>query len=86
MLEVTDPADMRSVVAEVSAMSAADVAAAYSLARTAFATWRRRTGPLHRAAVPARCADLFRVGADEQCAPRLRFHTWVKTAAVRYQW
>ena len=51
VVEVKDPADMRSVVGEVSAMSAADVAA-----------------------------------AEEQGAPRLRFHTWVKTASVRYQW
>ena len=29
MLEVRDPADMRSVVAEVPAMTAAEVAAAY---------------------------------------------------------
>ncbi len=37
-------------------------------------------------AVPARCADLFRPGAEEPGAAGLRFHTWVKTAAVRYQW
>jgi hypothetical protein len=52
MLEVRDPADMHSVVGEVS----------------------------------ARCGDLFRARAEEQGAPGLRFHTWVKTAAVRYQW
>jgi len=51
VVEVRDPADMRSVVGEVPAMSGADVAA-----------------------------------AEEQGAPRLRLHTWVKTAAVRYQW
>jgi acyl-CoA reductase-like NAD-dependent aldehyde dehydrogenase len=45
-------------------MTAADVAAAYSLARTAFATWRR-TGPLDRAAVLARCADLIRDRAED---------------------
>jgi acyl-CoA reductase-like NAD-dependent aldehyde dehydrogenase len=64
MLEVRDPADVRSVVGEVPAMTAADVAAAYSLARTAFATWRR-TGPLDRAAVLARCADLIRDRAED---------------------
>ena len=64
MLEVRDPADVRSVVGEVPAMTAADVAAAYSLARTAFATWRR-TGPLDRAAVLARCADLIRARAED---------------------
>ena len=64
MLEVRDPADVRSVVGEVPAMTAADVAAAYSLARAAFATWRR-TGPLDRAAVLARCADLIRDRAED---------------------
>jgi alpha-ketoglutaric semialdehyde dehydrogenase len=64
MLEVRDPADVRSVVGEVPAMTAADVAAAYSLARTAFATWRR-TGPLDRAAVLARCAGLIRARAED---------------------
>ena len=58
MLEVRDPADVRSVVGEVPAMTAADVAAAYSLARTAFATWRR-TGPIERAAVLSRAAALL---------------------------
>jgi hypothetical protein len=52
MLEVRDPADMHSVVGEVS----------------------------------ARCADLFRARAEEQGAAGPRFHTWVKTAAVRYPW
>ena len=64
MLEVRDPADVRSVVGEVPAMTATDVAAAYSLARTAFATWRR-TGPLDRAAVLSRCADLIRARAED---------------------
>ena len=64
MLEVRDPADVRSVVGEGPAMTAADVTAAYSLARTAFATWRR-TGPLDRAAVLARCAGLIRDRAED---------------------
>ena len=37
MLEVRDPADVRSVVAEVPAMTAAEVAASYDRARAAFA-------------------------------------------------
>jgi delta 1-pyrroline-5-carboxylate dehydrogenase len=85
MLEVRDPADLRSVVGEVPAMTVGDVAAAYSLAWTAFATCRR-TGPLDRAAVPARCADLSRALAEVQGALGPHFCTWVKTAAVRYQW
>ena len=64
MLEVRDPADVRSVVGEVPAMTAADVAEAYYLARTAFATWRR-TGPLDRAAVLARGAGLIRDRAED---------------------
>jgi acyl-CoA reductase-like NAD-dependent aldehyde dehydrogenase len=42
MLEVRDPADVRPVVAEVPAMTAAEVAAAYDRARAAFAEWRLR--------------------------------------------
>lgn len=57
MLEVRDPADVRSAVAEVPAMSAADVAAAYTRARAGFGSWRH-TNPLDRAAVMARCAAL----------------------------
>ena len=59
MLEVRDPADTRSVVAEVAAMTAAEVAAAYDRARTAFAGWRR-VNPLDRATVLARAAGLIR--------------------------
>jgi acyl-CoA reductase-like NAD-dependent aldehyde dehydrogenase len=59
MLEVRDPADVRSVVAEVPAMAAAEVAAAYARARAAFAAWRR-VNPLDRAAVLARAAALIR--------------------------
>ena len=84
MLEVRDPADVRSVVGKVPAMTAAYVAA-YSLAGTTFATWRR-TGRLDRPAVLARCTDLSRARAEEQGTPGPRFHTWVKSAAVRYQW
>jgi acyl-CoA reductase-like NAD-dependent aldehyde dehydrogenase len=64
MLEVRDPADVRSVVAEVPAMTAAEVAAAYDRARTAFEGWRRAS-PLDRAAVLARAADLIRARAED---------------------
>ena len=64
MLEVRDPADVRSVVAEVPAMTAAEVAAAYDRARTAFEGWRR-ANPLDRAAVLARAADLIRARAED---------------------
>jgi acyl-CoA reductase-like NAD-dependent aldehyde dehydrogenase len=59
MLEVRDPADVRSVVGQVPAMTATEVAAAYNRARAGFESWRR-TGPLDRAAVLARCAALIR--------------------------
>jgi alpha-ketoglutaric semialdehyde dehydrogenase len=64
MLEVRDPADVRSVVGQVPAMTATEVAAAYDRARGGFETWRR-TGPLDRAAVLARCAALIRARLDE---------------------
>lgn len=57
MLEVRDPADVRSVVGEAPAMTAAEVAAAYTRAMAGFEAWRR-TGALDRAAVLSRCADL----------------------------
>jgi len=71
MLEVRDPADVRSVVGQVPAMTAAEVAAAYDRARTAFATWRR-TGPLDRAAVLARAAALVRARLDEGASTVVR--------------
>ena len=71
MLEVRDPADVRSVVGEVPAMTAAEVAAAYARARTAFAAWRR-TGPLDRAAVLARCAGLIRARAEDGAVTLVR--------------
>src|ERR1700733_9982943 len=64
MLEVRHPADVRSVVAEVHAMTAAEVAAAYARARAAFAAWRR-VNPLDRASVLSRCADLIRARAAD---------------------
>ena len=64
MLEVRDPADVRSVVAEVPAMTATEVAAAYTRARAAFEAWRR-VNPLDRAAVMSRAAALIRERTDE---------------------
>ena len=71
MLEVRDPADVRSVVAEVPAMSAGEVAAAYTRARAGFDAWRH-TNPLDRAAVMARCADLIRARAEEGAVTLVR--------------
>jgi acyl-CoA reductase-like NAD-dependent aldehyde dehydrogenase len=70
MLEVRDPADVRSVVGQVPAMTAAEVEAAYDRARAGFETWRR-TGPLDRAAVLARCAALIRARLDTQTSVRV---------------
>jgi alpha-ketoglutaric semialdehyde dehydrogenase len=64
MLEVRDPADVRSVVAEVPAMTATEVAAAYDRARAAFEGWRR-VNPLDRAAVLTRAAGLIRARGDD---------------------
>ncbi len=76
MLDVRDPADL---VGEMSD-DAADVAAARALARTAFVSWRR-TRPLDRAPVPARCADLFIARVEEQGAPAR-----ATAGEVRHQW
>jgi aldehyde dehydrogenase (NAD+) len=70
-LEVRDPADLRNVVGEVPAMAAADVAAAYQRAQDGFASWRQ-AGPLDRAAVLARCADLIRSRAEEGAVTLVR--------------
>ena len=64
MLQVRNPADVRSVVAEVPAMTAAEVTAAYHRARSAFEDWRR-ANPLDRAAVLARAADLIRSRTED---------------------
>jgi len=64
MLEVRDPADVRTVVAEVPAMTASEVTAAYTRARAGSETWRR-TGPLDRAAVLSRGAGLIRSRAED---------------------
>jgi aldehyde dehydrogenase (NAD+) len=71
MLEVRDPADVRSVVAEVPAMTAAEVATAYARARAAFEAWRR-VNPLDRAAVLARAADLIRARAEDGAVTLVR--------------
>ena len=65
MLEVRDPADVRSVVGQVPAMTAAEVVAAYDRARAGFEAWRH-TGPLDRATVLARCAALVRERLDAE--------------------
>jgi aldehyde dehydrogenase (NAD+) len=71
MLEVRDPADVRSVVAEVPAMTAAEVAAAYDRARAAFEGWRR-VNPLDRAAVLTMAADLIRARVDDGAVTLVR--------------
>src|SRR5580693_9116435 len=71
MLEVRDPADVRSVVAEVPAMTAAEVAAAYARARAAFGSWRR-VNPLDRATVLARAAGLIRARAEDGAVTLVR--------------
>jgi aldehyde dehydrogenase (NAD+) len=71
VLEIRDPADLRSVVAEVPAMTAGEVAAAYERARAGFTVWRR-ANPLDRAAVMAGCADLIRARADEGAVTLVR--------------
>lgn len=71
MLEVRDPADVRSVVAEVPAMTAPEVAAAYDRARAAFEGWRR-VSPLDRATVLARAAGLIRLRAEDGAVTLVR--------------
>ena len=71
MLEVRDPADVRTVVAEVPAMGAGDVAAAYERARTGFAAWRR-ANPLDRAAVLSAAAGLIRSEAEDGAVTLVR--------------
>jgi alpha-ketoglutaric semialdehyde dehydrogenase len=71
MLEVRDPADVRSVVAEVPAMTATEVTAAYERARAAFAGWRR-VNPLDRATVLARAAGLIRSRAEDGAVTLVR--------------
>ena len=71
MLEVRDPADVRSVVGEAPAMTAAEVAAACARARAGFEAWRR-TGALDRAAVLSRCADLIRSRAGDGAVTLVR--------------
>ena len=71
MLQVRDPADVRSVVGEVPAMTAAEVAAAYARARAGFDAWRH-TGALDRAAVLSRCADLIRSQAGDGAVTLVR--------------
>ena len=71
VLEIRDPADLRSVVAEVPAMNAGEVAAAYERARAGFGVWRQAS-PLDRAAVLAGCASLIRARAEEGAVTLVR--------------
>jgi alpha-ketoglutaric semialdehyde dehydrogenase len=71
MLEVRDPADVRRVVGEVPAMTAREVAVAYTRARAGFAAWRR-TGPLDRATVLSRWVDLVRSRAEDGAVTLVR--------------
>jgi aldehyde dehydrogenase (NAD+) len=69
-LQIRDPADQRSVVAEVPAMSAEEVAKTYERAREGFDGAGRgggwgRTNPLDRAAVLSAGADLIRANATD---------------------
>lgn len=70
-LVVRDPADVRSVVGEVPAMTPGEVAAAYQRARAGFETWRR-ANPLDRATVLAAGADLIRSGAQDGAVTLVR--------------
>jgi aldehyde dehydrogenase (NAD+) len=63
-IEVHDPADLRSPVARVPALGAADVARAYDHAERGFAVWRR-TSPFERARVLTAAARLLRERIDE---------------------
>jgi acyl-CoA reductase-like NAD-dependent aldehyde dehydrogenase len=63
-IDVTDPADVRHVVARVPAMQAEDVPALYEAAVTGLKAWRR-TPALERGAVLRRAADLLRERAPE---------------------
>jgi acyl-CoA reductase-like NAD-dependent aldehyde dehydrogenase len=63
-IEIRDPSDQRSVVGEVPAMGAGEVAAAYHRARAGCGAWRS-AGPLNRAVVLATAAGLVRDRADD---------------------
>jgi aldehyde dehydrogenase (NAD+) len=71
MLEVRDPADVREVVGQVPAFTAAEVAAAYARARAGFAMWRAAP-VLDRAAVLIRAAGLIRSRAGEGAVTLVR--------------
>jgi aldehyde dehydrogenase (NAD+) len=70
-LVVRDPADVRTVVGDVPAMTPGEVATAYRRARAGFAAWRR-AGPLDRAAVLASCAGLVRSRARDGAVTLVR--------------
>jgi acyl-CoA reductase-like NAD-dependent aldehyde dehydrogenase len=70
-IDVLDPADTRQVVAQVPAMSDADVDEAYRAAAEGARQWRR-TNALQRAAVLARGAALLRERAAQIAADLVR--------------
>ena len=63
-IDVTDPADVRHVVARVPAMRAEDVPGLYEAAVAGLKTWRR-TPALERGVILRRAADLLRERAPE---------------------
>src|ERR1700742_740915 len=63
-IDVTDPADVRRVVARVPAMRAEDVPGLYEAAVAGLSSWRR-TPALERGVILKRAADLLRERATE---------------------
>ncbi|MER5429955.1 aldehyde dehydrogenase family protein [Streptomyces sp. NPDC002588] len=66
-IDVLDPADVRSPIARVPALTAKDVTRAYDHAERGFALWRR-TSPFERARVFIDAARLIRERVDEIAA------------------
>ncbi|MEU5278229.1 aldehyde dehydrogenase family protein [Streptomyces asoensis] len=66
-IDVLDPADLRTPVARVPALTAADVTRAFDHAGRAFAVWRR-TSPFERARVLTDAARLIRDRVEEIAA------------------
>ncbi|MGW1619010.1 aldehyde dehydrogenase family protein [Streptomyces sp. NPDC002172] len=66
-IDVHDPADVRTLLARVPALSAKDVTRAYDHAERGFAVWKR-TSPFERARVFTEAARLIRERAEEIAA------------------
>ncbi|MGY5056978.1 aldehyde dehydrogenase family protein [Streptomyces sp. 900105755] len=66
-IDVHDPADVRTPLARVPALSAKDVARAYDHAERGFAVWKR-TSPFERARVLTEAARLIRARAGDIAA------------------